>query len=923
MAGQSWRQQTDPTWPRSIATRSVVFPTRPWLLLASLTLAGSLLAGAARSQPAPPAAPAATPVTPAAAANGASKPTSLSAANLVLLELRMDGYRLSDSITAYQAGQLVYLPLGEVARALTIAIQVDPAAGTAGGFVRRENSGFALNVGTATLELSGQRQVLDRPAIVLQDDDIYVETRALSQWLRIDFDISLSALVIDAKPIEPLPLQLRLAREGKAATIGQAGQAPARLDLPRLEPAYRLAGIPFIDQTISVGTRRGNGAHENSASYTTYMKGDLAGMQGALYTTGSNQEGTSQTRLTLGRSDPEGGLLGPLNARNFGIGNVPVAGILNLSRTSDTGRGITVNNLPLDRPARFNTHTLQGDLPPGWDVELYFNDALVAYQQSRPDGRYRFDDQPLIFGSNEFRLVFHGPQGQLRVERQNFMLDESMTVPGSFFYNLASARDSAGLRHSVALAEWGLSDRVTLAGSSVNDQRADGTTGRYHSLGLRAFAALGLFTGNLTRQAEGGLLTDLGFKTRFGRTALSYNRLLASRDFSSDFFPTATDPVRSRDRLRLDGQLPGNFIGVMPYTVQVQRDRTASGANITDSTAMVSATYKAVSLSNQLHLVTAPGTRSMDGTFSTGSNFGAFRLRGQLNYLLRPEYRLAALAATTDRTLSGGYLVSLSAQRDFMNLDTRFNLALNKSLGHFAMALTGGYSVHGEFSIGLVFFTGVARDPRSSKWSVSALPRADTGAASALAYLDRNANGIFDSGDEALKGVGFTLNGSGLPGRTGEDGTASVERLPAYRFADLAINPSTLEDPQMSPRSKGYRLLPRPGNTALLDFPVTYTGDVDGTVFLLRSDKRRGAGNVLVQLVDERQQVVAEARSGSDGFYTIQDVPPGRYSLRVAPAQVEQLKLKASTPQALSMSASGDPVTGRDFVLERAEPPSK
>ncbi len=847
-----------------------------------------------------------------------ARTSSLTSTNLVLLELRIDGYLLSDSITAYQAGQKVFLPLGEVARALTVAIQVNPGNRTATGFVRREDSGFSLNVKTATLELGGQRTEFDPAAILLQDDDIYVESRTLAQWLKVDFSINMNSLQVEAKPVEPLPIQLRLKRERTLEAI--ASQKPQeRPDLPRLKMAYKLADVPFIDQTISLGARRGNGSNTNSASYTTYMKADLAGMQGSLFLAGSNQPDSTESRFTLGRSDPQGELLGPLRARNFAVGNVPVAGILNLTRTNDTGRGVTINNLPLDRPARFNTHSLQGDLPPGWDVELFFNEALIAYQQSRADGKYRFDDLALVFGPNDFRLVFHGPQGQVRIEKQSFLLDESMSVPGSFIYNLASSRDTNGLRHSVALGEYGLSKSVTLAGSVINDQKTDGTIGRYQSMGLRAFTGPALFTGNLTRQAEGGLLSDIGLKTRLGKTAIGYNRLLASRGFSSDYFPMTSDPVRTRDRLRLDSVLPGGPLGVLPVNFQVQRDKTETGNNITDSTALVSANINSIALSNQLHLGTSPGYRVLDGAFSTASSFGAFRLRGQVNYLLRPDTRVSALAITADRTLRNGYLVNVGATRSFTSPELRMTVSLNKSLGSYGMAVTGGYSSHGEYSIGLVFFLGAGRDPRTGKWMSSAMPFADSGAASALVFLDRNGNGMFDAGDERMKGIGFNVNGANSQVRTGDDGLAFLERLPPWRDADITLNRRTLEDPQMSPLGKGFRLVPRPGNAASLDFPVVYTGELDGTVFLQADGRRRGAGNVQVELVDDKQKIVATARSENNGFYHFEEVPPGKYQLRISPAQVQQLNLQVTSPKAVTVSPSGEPVPPQDFELQRVD----
>lgn len=844
----------------------------------------------------------------------ARQTAQLQAANLVLLEIRLNGYLLSDSINAYQSAQRIFLPLGEVTRALTIAIQVAPGARTAGGFIRREDSRFALNLNTGVLDLGGRQTPLDPKSILLQDDDIYVDSRTLASWLKVDFDVNFNNLQLNVKPVEPLPIQQRLEREQLAGRLqGQRGPeaGPA---LPELQMSYSLIDVPFIDQTISMGLRRGNGTNANAAAYTTYMKGDVLGMQGSAFISGSNADST-QTRFTLGRSDPNAGLLGPLSARNFAFGNVPVAGVLNLTRTNDTGRGFTFNNLPLDRPARFNTHSLQGDLPPGWDVELFYNDGLVAYQQSRADGKYRFEDLPLAFGPNEFRLVFHGPQGQLRVERQTFMLDESITTPGSFLYNVASSRDQDGLRHSALTGEYGLNRTITLSGAALSDQRLDGSTNRYNSLGLRAFTGPALLTGAFTRQGEGGTLTDLGVKTLLGKTALSYNRLFASRDFSSDYFVASNDPVKTRDRLRLDGSLPGGIAGRLPYNFQLQRDVTQSGVSTTDGAGLVSANFGSISVSNLLHLGITPGNRVFDGTFSTGSALGQVRLRGQVSYNLRPDSKFTALALNADRTLNAGYLLSLGATRSFTSPELRMTAALNKSLGDYGLSLTGGYSSRGEYSVGVVLFMGIGRDPRTGAWKTSASQAADTGAASALVYLDRNGNGQMDAGDERLKNVGFMVNGSNTLARTDANGLAYIDRLPPWRATDVTLNRGTLEDPQMSPRQNGYRVLPRPGKVASMDFPVVFASELDGSVQLQREGKLRGVSNVQVELVDKEGKVVATRRTENTGYYHFDEVTPGDYSLRISPAQLETLRLRASAAQRFTVLPTGDPLAPMDFRL--------
>ena len=399
-------------------------------------------------------------------------------------------------------------------------------------------------------------------------------------------------------------------------------------------------------------------------------------------------------------------------------------------------------------------------------------------------------------------------------------------------------------------------------------------------------------------------------------TAISYNRLLASSGFSSDYFANTTDPVRTRDRMRLDGALPGGALGLLPWNMQVQRDRTQSGNNITDGTALLSANVGSISLSNLLHAGISPGNRVMDGTFSTGSSFGSFRLRGQVAYGIRPEARLNALALSGDRTLDAGYLLNLSATRSFNNPELRLNLALNKSLGDYGLAFTGGYSNRGEYSVGVVLFIGMGRDPRTGRWKTSAMPTADTGAASALVYLDRNGNSRFDAGDEALRNVGFMVNGANLQGRTNEDGLVFLDRLAAWRNADITINRSTLEDPQWTPRVPGFRLTPRPGHVNSLDFPVVYTAEVDGVVQLQRDGSQRGVSNVLMELTDREDRVVARTRSEGTGYYHFAEVPPGRYRLRVSPSQTRQLGLLSTSPVELDIPATGDQLPAIDFLLK-------
>jgi hypothetical protein len=852
---------------------------------------------------------------PAISQGTSSRPQPLDS-NTVLLEIRIDGHVLTDSLGAFQFGEKVFLPLGGMGGLLTLGIRSYPAEGTARGFIRGEDRPFSLHVANRMVTLGTRSLAFDPAGVLVQEDDIYVESKLLAEWLLVDFKVDLSSLSVQLYPREPLPLQLRLEREAKIG--GMTGQTrPVDPNYPVRPNPYKLVALPFIDQTISLGKQRSNDNNSSTASYATFIRGDFAGLQASAFLSGSNQDQSADSRLTVGRYDPGAGLLGPLAARSFWVGNVSVAGVPNISPSADAGNGFSVSNLPLDRPTRFTSHTLQGNLPPGWDVELYLNKALIGYQQSKADGKYAFNDLSLVYGANEFRLVFHGPQGQLRVERQDFLLDDSLNDPGRFYYNVASSRDAAGVQRTAALTEWGLSKYLTGRAGIISAPSGNGTRTQYTSVGLNAFAGNAIVLGNVTRQGNGGSLYELGVRTRLAGISVGWNHL-DFHSFTSELFPASIDPLRRRDQVRFDGIIPTPSPGGLPFTLDIKRDRWQSGATALEADAVLSASVGWATVSNSLHLARSLGNQTLDGTFQVAGNVDAFRVRGQAAYTLRPQAKLTSLAVTADRSLGAGYLLNVGANHTIADSKLTLTSSLTKSFGNFAVALTGGFASRREFNIGLQLFMAIGHDPHRSQWILDAVPMADSGGVSARVFIDANGNGLMDKGETPVRNVGFLVNSSNHPARTDSSGVAYIGHLPGNRNTDIAVNTATIEDPQLASMLKGLRIVPRPGNITQLDFPLALTGEIDGTVSLTSNGRKRGIGNVLVELVDKVGKVVAQGRSGADGFFVLVEVLPGDYSLRVGEQQLNELKLRYGGPRPVTIPPKGAFVNGQDFALEAA-----
>ncbi|MDI1267666.1 MAG: carboxypeptidase-like regulatory domain-containing protein [Polaromonas sp.] len=852
--------------------------------------------------------------------------------NLVLLEVQLDEQVLADAITTYQAGRETFLPLGELARLLTLAIRTQAGQGTADGYVLSEARGFNLDAPQGRITLADQTQLFDRTLVRVEGDDIYVAASLLSRWLPLDFEVDLSSLALRVKPRERLPLQERLERERRAGKLG-ARTGYEDPGYPRVDMPYRLLGVPFIDQTFGMGLRTGNGSRQTSANYTAYLTGDLLGLESAFFVSSTRQDPSPDVRFTLARHDPDAGLLGPLRARSvmFGSG-VSSPSVTNIAGRSATGKGygLTLSNRPITQPTSFDRHTLQGDLPPGWDVELYFNEALVGFQSSRADGRYSFDDQPLAYGANEFRLVFHGPLGQQRVERQSFLLEQSSTPTGAFYYNLAQHQDSAGQSRSVAQFEWGLNKYLTGTGGFVRlpsslttgstTTAATGVSGSdgqlYSNLGLRGFWKSFILSSDLYRSSNRGWLNESGLKTRVGPVSLSYSHLRL-KDFVSELFSRSADPLRTRDKLRLDGAIPAGWLPRLPVTVEVQREQFQSGLSNVALTGRVAAYVRGTSIANQLTWQNSGGATTASGALQLSYRVGVTGLSGQLGYLLKPQAKLDTVVLSGDRRLGEGYLLNLGLVRAISSRETLYTAGLNKSLGSYGLGLSTSYSSTGVLTVGVQLFIAMGREPRQGQWRFDALPKADSGAASARVFVDSNANGIMDAGEEAVENAAITVNGSRAPVRTDAAGIAWLDRLPTRQHVDLAVDTQTLEDPYWAPVRKGVRMVPRPGHVAEIDFPIILTSEIDGTVYLAEHNSKRGIGDVVIELLDSNRRVVTTIKTSSDGYYIVPAIPQGRYYVQVSLEQLGRFGLVDPGVREINILPDGKFINGVDFLLRK------
>lgn len=835
---------------------------------------------------------------------------------LLLLAVRIDDRIIADSFPAYPVAGGLIIPFGELTRLLDFSIAVHPAEGRAHGFFIDEKRLLNLDVPAQRVIVERQHRPFRASQVEVHADDIYVDTRLISTWLPVDFTVDLYGSLLTIHPREPLPLQLRRGRQLQA----ERHLAGRDLGEPRysLVPnPYRLWDGPFVDHTQRLLlTPGGAGNYSASTQFSSHLTADLLYAETSLHVAGDTQR-VSDARLSMARNDPAARLLGPLRARQLGVGEVLYPGVDNIA-LAFSGPGVLLSNFPIDRQTQFHRHTFRGELPDGWEIELYQNDALIAVRRAQSNGLYEFADVPLLFGLNVFRTVEYGAQGQRRERVYRFNVGESLTPPGTVHYRLVGNEPRAATRRTLFEVDLGLTKQISLS-SGVASVGSFDAQHRYAKTSLRGFWKSLFGHVDAAFRQDGGSVASAGIQTRVGPLGLSLERAQL-QNFVSEVFPSLFGPTSNRTAVGLNAVLRATRQLVVPITLDFQHEELQSGQAVKLVINRISSAYGNVFLSNRLRWIAGDAPVQMfateaGGEFLVSKFLRSFYLRGEAIYEFKPVKRMSNVSVSVGTLAIAGYSLQAGIQRSSPSSAMRYLAQVNKTEGAFAFGVNADYVPSHGLTAGLTLSIGLSRDSRTGGWHSQARPVAGAGAASALVFLDNNANGIREAGELPIPNTAFFLNGASMPIMTAGNGVAYFTNLQSYQAAELSVSSASLEDPLWVATRPGVRIVSRPGKVATLDFPVLVTGEVTGTVYIDRGGLTREMSGVPLQLVDGKGTIVSETTSAYDGFYNLTRVPPGQYTIKVDTEKLPALKVTGQLTRHIEILASGTVLDGIDFVL--------
>jgi hypothetical protein len=830
----------------------------------------------------------------------------------LLFDVRLSQYRLGDGVRGYQTPGGVCVDLSDMVLALDIPVRVDKKLRRATGWAFDEGHTLSVDREAQTVQIMNKSEKLLSSDVFDTPEGWCVDAKRLGGWLGVTLVPDTSNALLFIKSNIKLPVELAAERRARVGKIRPIASFDLK-SLPNSSAPYRGVKPPSIDAVVSVGgLRQSSGSKRVDVSYDLYASGEVGPVAYDARLASDRRGLPNSFRVRAYRTDADATLLGPLAATQVAIGDV-LGFATPIVASSSVGRGAMVTNRPLDRPDSFSRTNFRGELPIGWDAELYRNGQLMSVAVDRADGRYEFLDVPLLYGQNRFEIILYGPQGQVKREQRNVPVGLDSIPPKKSYYWAGinqDGRDLIGIGHGLPTGTGGW--RGTIGYERGLDTKTSFMIG-LHSLELREVGRRN-FAELAVRRAIGPALVEIGgaFDSRggygynvqllgqFGQTYFNVESAQASTGFRSDRFDRA---IRGLHSLSVDHTLR---LGRMTIPAHVQATYTQRGQGETsfDVETRVSTGIGRYNVTAQLdwernHRPYGPEPPDrVNGKVLINGRVGRVRVRGETLFRLSPNPSFEGVnligewSGKGDEDRQANWRLELGYDRP----QSRARLGVGYIRRFEKLALTAQLegASDGSVAAGLNLAFSFGPNPKQKGgYRLSSDRLAAQGQVLARVYRDENGDGRRQASEPFEKDIQLAAGQIPVRGVTDSNGEVVIDDLHPFNPVLIGIDASSLPDPLVQPSGPGIVVTPRPGVAAVIELALTSAGEVDGT--LVKSGGN-GIEGVDLELVDGTGRIMSQARSDFDGFFLFEKVPYGKYTIRIARLSADAARLDANLP---------------------------
>ncbi len=814
----------------------------------------------------------------------------------LLLSPRVDRLMLGDEIFAIKHNNAIYIELYDFISILNLAIDYDPDTLVGSGWYLREDWEMSFDLNEGIVESKGVTYNTVEGDLYEEDGLTYVKSDVLGNWFDMALSYDIQQQILNIESQHPFPAVSKFARNNDLRKRNTREFRTATL--PRLEQPKSNFDINTVD--ISLGhrmERRENQDFESRQTGSLYAQGEFLKHNGYLFMSGNDRDSLSNVRGELFKKSENPDLLGPLNARQYSIGDIRETRIP-LINESQQNFGVRLTNSSLDN-TDFATTDIEGTAFPSWDVQLYRNGILIDVQTVGSDGRYDFEEIQLFAGDNDFELFFLGPQGEIRLKtvsapvssallqsqdgtyEMSFTLEDTQTYRNNFQDDEDTYTPSFSGRYNKLIGNNHLGYLGFRSVQILGERKFFASVGATSTLGQT------LLDTNFAIDEQGAASAEALVRRKLMGWDTSFNTRFISDDFSVNDVPNNivfSMSANAQRALDINGYKTNFLLGAL-----YQQDVDGDTSEIYN--AAVANTLWRTNISNTLRYEKEANSLIDDAqishTLGLRRGWGDFFLNLASTYDIAPESELSTVQAQLNYRYSNDLTADLTYNRQFLNDEDIYRFNMNYMHDKFRLSPYIEYSsdneVIGGFNLNFSFYDA----PNSQYPQFTGNRLSGRGGVSAFVYHDKDGNKIFDNNDEPLPETFIRSVTSPRQLMTDQDGYVTIPNLPTSRATDIIVKSDDLPDPFMIPATEGASILPTEGTIHHLEFPVHLTGEIDGMAYYMDDDviidnqeaQKQAVSfqTIILKSLDTPDREPVEIKTERDGYYVMFMIPPGRY----------------------------------------------
>ncbi len=868
--------------------------------------------------------------------------------NMLIVRLELGGHLvLSDAVVGYEHRNSVFLSFNEFVESLDFPIHADANTNKYEGWFIAKNKKFIFNTQDLTSMSDSKEHKVDPNWFKIFDDELFVDIKLLQLWFPIKMKFNPFNQLINIISLDPLPVENKVERERRWNEFYQKKNLKTKEDIQVRKAPYRLATLPFADIRYRYDYEKSDSSEEDYTSQLGILAtGDLFHLNHHLFANINKGDGVSDVRLKSGKKDIDPVLLGPLKAREFAIGDI-YNQQLPLIAGSKIGKGAMVSNYPEHYVSEFDSVIIRGDIQNDWQVELYRNKSLIDFQQATDDGIYEFTDVPLISGLNIMKLIFYGPNGEIREEERRYLMDPTLAKRNKFHYRFSVNQheqslirankkeddfgedEQDGKSRYVGEFEYGLAKNLGLLGNLayIPLEDDDGEHRSYSTVGLKSV----LFGVDGRVELVNDLTKDLyalqtSLKTKIRSYDFSLKHAKFEEDFNSEVTQSFSDALINETSFRVNGPIKIKS-RILRLSLKTDREYFSSKKEkLKNKFSLSFPASKKVNITQDINYDFDDRVTTDNRNITTGRTFFNYRIlrnliaRSVISYNISPTEELTNSNLNLNYILKNKVNLGLNVTHQFANStqedSTNYVATISKIFQQYRASFGANYNDIGSYGFNATLSFAFGYSPKYDTGVISNAPMAKNGSAVVKVFLDEDNNHKHDDGEELFQGIDFKVDGRKLKESTNDKGTMLIGNLTSNRKVKIEIDPKKLQDPYLAPVIKKVSLISHPGSVDYIDFPIVNTGEIEGTVSLFKGKKLVGASNVLLELVNESGEVVKTTLSSYDGFYLFDTVLIGKYQVRISKEQSQRLGLNIVEGKEVELSNDNSLLIGIDFTIK-------